>query len=642
MSLTPPSGSTSTMSAKKKALAVRDISPVLFFTDEGLPMEFYVRPGLAKQKLGPLIIAGGGLLSKAQQANAILLVDPEERSSIPKSSVKWYVSTQYIYDCVDKEAQLDLEDYRFNPEEHTPSSSSTNGSLVTPQGRMKYTPEEDAAILKFMREYKGANTRGNRIWQHLESKRLTSHSWQSMKDRYIRHISKLEHSDEETLAELNLSEDDEAKEEEETTAKEDGPAEDVCTLALSSDEEDLSRTKMPVAASERASEDEDTQIPCALQTPEVPKDPPEDKESAQSPAGPAESDLSMSLILGCPKAPAPESSPGSFTPTKSVVTPVRRSSRRHLPLDATPPKKLRSLFSDLELSCRTEVSSPQDCPPQTRSVAESTQEKHVEEVPADKGCDEDQVPCGESHGRSGVPLLFPRRIVECRVLSSGDPGAEAEAEEPAGGVRKPGILELATQEFGGEDEMEPMEEDPPEAPPLPRPAQSPAHADPPTGPGQEAASTTPPSSPPSAAQARPIVDPVLAFSEAHLFIFQSESQTESQPGTSVPPAGSEHNPEERFQMTQVQLDEDVLRIRELMKEAGQDLVSVTKALLQTSGDFSAALGLLLDPGSAPCPLWTKKDDQLLQEANPLARSWLLRKYGEQRVAQRILFLEVEG
>lgn len=69
---------------------------------------------------------------------------------------------------------------------------------------------------------------------------------------------------------------------------------------------------------------------------------------------------------------------------------------------------------------------------------------------------------------------------------------------------------------------------------------------------------------------------------------------------------------------------------------------MTKALLKTSGDFSAALDLLSDPSSFSGPLWKRCDDTLLCSADPAVRQQLQEEFGEEEVAKRILFLEVEG
>ena len=74
----------------------------------------------------------------------------------------------------------------------------------------------------------------------------------------------------------------------------------------------------------------------------------------------------------------------------------------------------------------------------------------------------------------------------------------------------------------------------------------------------------------------------------------------------------------------------------------KDLVSVTKALLKSSGDFSAALDLLLNPFTVSLTFWNRHDDSLLQSADPIVRQQLQEKYGEENVAKRIVFLEVEG
>uniref|UniRef100_A0A3B4US90 Telomeric repeat-binding factor 2-interacting protein 1 n=1 Tax=Seriola dumerili TaxID=41447 RepID=A0A3B4US90_SERDU len=166
------------MPFKEEDVAKSNISSVLFKTAEGEPMSFFLRPGLVKSKLQPLITSGGGMLCSVQQPGAILLIDPEERGSLRETTAHWYVSTQYIYDCIEKEERLNIEDYRLSPEE-VPRHS----------GRAAYTPEEDAAILNYVSNHK-SETGGNRLWQAMEKQCVTSHSWQSMKYRYKVQLAK--------------------------------------------------------------------------------------------------------------------------------------------------------------------------------------------------------------------------------------------------------------------------------------------------------------------------------------------------------------------------------------------------------------------------------------------------------------------
>lgn len=78
-----------TMPSKQQDAVKSKISPVLFMTTDGEPMSFFLRPGPVKRKLQPLITAGGGLLCNVQQPGAILLINPEERDSIPETTAHW-------------------------------------------------------------------------------------------------------------------------------------------------------------------------------------------------------------------------------------------------------------------------------------------------------------------------------------------------------------------------------------------------------------------------------------------------------------------------------------------------------------------------------------------------------------------------
>ncbi|NWX90468.1 TE2IP protein, partial [Nothoprocta pentlandii] len=89
-------------------------SRTLFLWDDGSPMRFYVRPGLAKLRLAPLVLAGGGRLCRVQEPGAVLLAQPGE---------------------------------------------------AAPGGAV-----------------------GTALWKELERRGLTRHSWQAMRDRYLRHL----------------------------------------------------------------------------------------------------------------------------------------------------------------------------------------------------------------------------------------------------------------------------------------------------------------------------------------------------------------------------------------------------------------------------------------------------------------------
>ncbi|XP_043087858.1 telomeric repeat-binding factor 2-interacting protein 1 [Puntigrus tetrazona] len=163
---------------------VPDISPVLFLDASGQSMRFYVRPGPAKSHIFSLVTNGGGALCRNQEPGAILLIDPWDTATIASGCGQRYISTKYITDCVEQNQQLNLDDYVMSagPSVQTRTSTRQQGS-----GRLGYSPEEDAAILKFM-EKRQHEAKGNLVWKEMEKRRVTGHSWQSMRDRFLKHL----------------------------------------------------------------------------------------------------------------------------------------------------------------------------------------------------------------------------------------------------------------------------------------------------------------------------------------------------------------------------------------------------------------------------------------------------------------------
>lgn len=128
-------------------------------------MRFYLRPGQAKLRLAPLVLAGGGRLCRVQEPGAVLLVQPGEAA--PDGAV----STEYVTECVERNQRLPLESF-----------------LLTARGRLAFTEAEDAALLQAVRGQGTVRVSGRALWIELERRGLTRHSWQAMRDRYLRHL----------------------------------------------------------------------------------------------------------------------------------------------------------------------------------------------------------------------------------------------------------------------------------------------------------------------------------------------------------------------------------------------------------------------------------------------------------------------
>ncbi|KAM6117964.1 telomeric repeat-binding factor 2-interacting protein 1 [Pterocles gutturalis] len=159
------------MAERGGAAAARSRS--LFLWGDGSPMRFYVRPGLAKLRLAPLVLAGGGRLCRVQEPGAVLLAQPGEAA--PGGAI----STEYVTECVERNERLPLDPFRLPAAAPAPPAAS-------PRGRLSFTAAEDAALLRAVRGRGRARAGGRALWQELERRGLTRHGWQAMRDRYLR------------------------------------------------------------------------------------------------------------------------------------------------------------------------------------------------------------------------------------------------------------------------------------------------------------------------------------------------------------------------------------------------------------------------------------------------------------------------
>nr|XP_046239276.1 telomeric repeat-binding factor 2-interacting protein 1 isoform X2 [Scatophagus argus]XP_046239277.1 telomeric repeat-binding factor 2-interacting protein 1 isoform X2 [Scatophagus argus] len=689
------------MSIKQEDMAKPNISPVLFMAVDGEPMSFFLRPGPAKRKLQPLITAGGGMLCSVQQPRAILLLDPVEGGSVAETTAHWYVSTQYIYDCIEKDEQLNLEDYRLNPEVVQRQSARLNNNRESSPGllggRVAYTAEDDAAILSYVSKHM-SEVGGNRLWQDMEKQRVTSHSWQSMKYRYRVRLAKKQ-SEVVEGAEENGAEEDAKVAERETKVEGNQEAEPQKPMSAEDPasphtaESDVTQIEaQSIAVENRQPEVVEAQTSTCSQgevqhvTPQTDKEPDEstkvvtvEAETYNSPQPevrcldspadahpiPAESTEPETdgpqTVVPPQKESVPEDSPCSLTKSlpdtssqkepkeKSSPRPhqqQRRSTRRQLQLEESSPesygKKLRSASSFPE-----QLSSSPQSLKKTKSAIKS---------PSQQDTTVDQPPSKKARGKSVAAVADSQQEESGQAaVSEATLTAMESVPTPRKGVkrkekRKLGILEMATKEFESESDEDKVSDlqSPAETvtvqpistePSLPTPATAAStQSNPEPGPSlQENVQETQDSHRNCLAVAgcaEPAATEVVdTTSKAHLFIFESESQEEDSQSSlgenPAPPADPQPtvNKDSAFSLTQSQLEEDKQRIRELMQETNQDLVSVTKALLKTSGDFSDARELLLNPLSMSGPCWQCYDDDLLLAGDPVIQQQLKEKYG---------------
>ncbi|KAM4800916.1 telomeric repeat-binding factor 2-interacting protein 1 isoform X2 [Urocitellus parryii] len=177
-------------------------SSTLFVREDGSPLSFYVRPSPAKRRLSTLILHGGGTVCRVQEPGAVLLAQPGEALAEASGD---FISTQYILDCVERNQRLELEAYRLGPgaaadqaPESKAGASAEGAAEPEPQpltGRMAFTDADDVAILTYVKENarSPSSVTGNALWKAMEKSSLTQHSWQSLKDRYLKHLRGQEH-----------------------------------------------------------------------------------------------------------------------------------------------------------------------------------------------------------------------------------------------------------------------------------------------------------------------------------------------------------------------------------------------------------------------------------------------------------------
>ncbi|XP_038057144.1 telomeric repeat-binding factor 2-interacting protein 1-like [Patiria miniata] len=166
-----------------------DSSPVssfLFCKEDGEPINFVIRPSAAKARLKPLIEKRGGVVSSKLHDNQDYIKLAVEGDKIASDD---YITVQYIDDCIEANQLLPMDKYRVHQQQpRPPSPANSTISNVSFKGRSKYSSSEDTAILTYIAKRPDCRYAGNQIWQKMELLKVTDHSWQSMKHRFLKKL----------------------------------------------------------------------------------------------------------------------------------------------------------------------------------------------------------------------------------------------------------------------------------------------------------------------------------------------------------------------------------------------------------------------------------------------------------------------
>ncbi|XP_056304224.1 telomeric repeat-binding factor 2-interacting protein 1 isoform X2 [Danio aesculapii] len=602
---------------------VSKISPVLFLDPGGQSMRFFVRPGPTKMQLHPLITSGGGNLCRNQEPGAILLIDPTDATNATPNTGQKYISTKYIRDCVEQNQQLDPKDYAITigPSVQTRMALRNQGS-----GRLGYSLEDDAAILKFI-EKRQQDAKGNLVWKEMEKRRVTEHSWQSMKDRFLKHLQQ-------KLADK-------------TTKK--SP---LKRKPLSFVQSPLRKKKVvEISEDESVQEADCPEATMATETvsihppasPERASSPPEEPQAAGEPSQTSSNDSqdeTCVLVLETPETENPrleEDAPNE--PNKHSSLKKKRHKASKTSTTDSRSSRLEEDPDGQHIPDANEHSSPKK--KKQKACKNSTTDSRSSRLEEDP--DEQHIP-DESNEQSSPNKT--RQITSKSSTSDsrnprGDQGSNAisspsktrptNSKASTPDSKKLGILAKAAKEFEDSDVMDESEE-------CENPCEVPI-AEPSDAQESSATPATLAKEPEGQAESHEETQPDSPMSEEER---PGPSSTVVQPSlnSSINCSQIRATPEETLSRDLLEVKEQVIN---LMRETKKDLVEVTKALLKASGDFKRARVYLVNgyDHETHGPLWTRLDDETLLVADPYELEQLQSKFGEEEVTRRKSFLTTD-
>lgn len=529
-------------------------SAVLFLNVNGEAMRFFIRPGPTKVQLQPLISSGGGVVCRTQESNAILLAEPSDITAGVEGASHFYISTQYVHDCVAQNQQLDIKRYRLNNLQTVQTRATSRKRSGT--GRMCYSLEDDTEILKFIAIHQ-KEAKGNRIWQQMERQSITGHSWQSMKDRFLKH---LQHK---------LVQKTPEKKKKGSSVKESPSSEDNTSQPTPK--------KMPKKKAKVVSSFDSDATQVSRE---------HEGETTEQPEGQTPSEESSRL-----QDPASE---------KRQTDEIRDETRTGSDGD----ERDREQAGDSPKRARMDTDSPAEDTPSGLTDQSPLSKKQNSHNPAKPG------------GASGKELNILRKAA--REFEDSQTMGGSEEDQP--------LSQTSSKNASDTDEAQIMAARERAIKEKKANAEHPTDSEDPAQVAQTHRSTLSPED----GDAGPSSAALPITSNAHMFLFQQESQEEL----------SQSSEEEQLSCNLLETKQHVIR---LMQKSKKDLVAVMKALLKANGDVRLALSYLHD-GYDPevhGPIWTRHDDEMLLSANSFETERLLEKYGAEGVSKRAAFLKAD-
>jgi len=148
----------------------------------GDSLSFFLDSSVKKRKtIQGLIEKGGGEIRKTWSENVVHLI--EDIKKIPSVDHEVYL-VDFIFESVNNKELEELQNYLVSNTkkkiQKTISEAPTSKKTKVP-----YTEEEDEAIIQFVKNHRNLGSPGgNSLWHRMEEKKITAHTWASMRDRY--------------------------------------------------------------------------------------------------------------------------------------------------------------------------------------------------------------------------------------------------------------------------------------------------------------------------------------------------------------------------------------------------------------------------------------------------------------------------
>ncbi|KAL3223633.1 hypothetical protein MRX96_027302 [Rhipicephalus microplus] len=238
-------------------MACKPHRQALFVKADGGPMYFEMVPCPERKEIRQLILDGGGvLLQPGKNPNAVHLV-PSSIATI--QGPEDVFSANYIRACCGSDKLFPLKEFKIPRAPEFVAIDNADDTkerkLRSVRSRSEYTLGDQIAMAKYVAKAPNVRVRGNQVYKEMATAGVVpgAHSWQSLKEHYLKKILPWKHLYESPDASKLLARNKHAPHDKQDWPRRDSPS-DASVIVEDSSDDEAKRQRAPRCEAQKGKE----------------------------------------------------------------------------------------------------------------------------------------------------------------------------------------------------------------------------------------------------------------------------------------------------------------------------------------------------------------------------------------------------